>query len=212
MQPTTYQPPQLFNTSGELIRDGAFGPETPFWNGVGTGMYDYLVNDLEYLRKVAEGKIIPVTSLPASGTLDKTYLVTAGANAGKCFIWTGTAWQKLSDEEAVDRAEAVAGEAKAMLLQVQALIAMASIDDAWDADTAYEAGNCVYDSEGVSYRCIRDNTGKNPATSPGYWSAISIVEQKTFEYDSNGDICPCLHPVASANWGIDENGDIYPII
>lgn len=212
MLPTVYQPPELYNSSGQIIRAGAFGPNTPFYKDTGDGVYDYLVNDLEYLRKVSEGKITPVTSLPASGASDKTYLVTAGADAGKCYVWTGTAWQKLSDEEVVDRAEAVASEARDMLLQVQALIAMASIDDAWDVDTAYEAGDCVYDSEGVSYRCIRDNTGNNPATSPGYWSAISIVEQKTFEYDSNGDICPCLNPVASSNFGIDSNGDIFPII
>lgn len=46
---TTYQPPEIYDVNGDLIRSGAFGPETPFYDGAGMGMYDYIVNNLEAL-------------------------------------------------------------------------------------------------------------------------------------------------------------------
>lgn len=210
MTPTVFQPGQIFNGSGEMIRDGAFGPDTPFYNDTGDGVYDYFVNNLEFLYKLAEAEIVPVTSLPASGDTSKTYLVTAGTDAGKCYIWTGTAWQEISSTDVVTRAEAAVADAAELLAQVQALIAASTVDSVWDSETAYEVGDCVMTSDGTTYRCIQDSTNNPPATSPGYWAAVMIVEAKTFEYDSNGDICPCISPVESANWGIDNNGDIYP--
>jgi len=46
---TVYQPGEVYDQNGDLIRSGSFGPSTPFFDGVGTGMYDYIVNNFEVL-------------------------------------------------------------------------------------------------------------------------------------------------------------------
>ena len=198
MQPTVYQRPQLFDSNGNLIRSGAFGPETPFWNGVGTGVYDYLANNLEFLLGVAEAETIPVATLPASGDTSKTYLVTSGSNAGKCYMWTGSAWQELSSSDVVSRAEEAVIEAESsvadiseLLAQVQAYIALATIDSQWNSETTYEFGDCVLTSDGVAYRCLQTSTNNPPASSPSYWALIAANPQ-IFEYDTNGDIMPSV--------------------
>lgn len=210
MLPTVFQPPELFDSSGNLIRPGAFGPNTPFFNDHGGGVYDYIANDLEFLYKLAKTEIVPVESLPASGDSSKTYLVTAGTNAGKCYIWTGSAWQQLSSDDVVTRAEEAVADAEDLLREVQAYIAASTIDAAWNSATTYAVGDCVYTSDGSAYRCIQASTNNPPATSPAYWAAIEVVEAKTFEYDADGDLIPCANPVSSANWEVDSDGDIMP--
>jgi len=211
MLPTTFQPGEIYNSSGALIRAGAFGPNTPFYKDDGNGVYDYIVNDLEFLYKLAQAEIVPVTTLPASGDPSKTYLVTYGADAGKCFIWTGTIWQELSSADIVDQAEAAVADAADLLRQVQALIAASTVDSLWNASTAYDVGDCVMTTDGATWRCVQACTNQPPATSPAYWSSVTVAAVTTFEFDGNGDIVPAVSPVASANWDIDSNGDIEPV-
>ena len=206
----TFQHAELRNANDEIIQEGAYGKLSPLANATNDGWIDFVMNNLEFLYEMTQAEFVPVTSLPASGDPSKIYLVTAGANAGKLYIWTGTEWQEQSNAEVVTRAEEAVNEAAALLAQVQALIIASSVNAEWDEETTYEVGACVITSDGATYRCIQESTNNPPATSPGYWAAVMIVEAKTFEYDSNGDICPCISPVESANWGIDNNGDIYP--
>lgn len=49
MELTTYQPPEIYNSLGELIRAGSWGPGMPFFNDDGMGMYDYIANNFEAL-------------------------------------------------------------------------------------------------------------------------------------------------------------------
>lgn len=109
MQPTVFQPPQLYGNNGELIQDGAYGQETPFVDDHGGGWSDYVNNNLVYLNMVATGELVPVTSLPDAGVSNKKYVVTAGADAGKIYIWSGTEWLETFD--AVSRAETAARQA-----------------------------------------------------------------------------------------------------
>ena len=188
----TFQRAELRNANDEIIQEGAYGKHSPLVNATNDAWIDYVMNNLEFLNT------------------SKIYLVTTGVNAGKLYIWTGTEWQEQSNAEVVTRAEEAVNEAAALLAQVQALIVASTVNTEWDAETTYEVGDVVITSDGATYRCIQESTNNPPATSPGYWAAVMIVEAKTFEYDSNGDICPCISPVESANWGIDSNGDIYP--
>ena len=55
MEFTTYQLPEIYDNNGQLIRQGAFGPNTPFYDPNGRGMYDYLVNNLEALQNGVGG-------------------------------------------------------------------------------------------------------------------------------------------------------------
>ncbi len=55
MEFTVYQPPEIYNNQGELIRSGAFGPGTPFYDGQGTGVYDYIANNMEHLQNGVGG-------------------------------------------------------------------------------------------------------------------------------------------------------------
>lgn len=55
MELTTYQLPEIYDGNGQLIRQGAFGPSTPFYDPHGRGVYDYLVNNMENLRNGVGG-------------------------------------------------------------------------------------------------------------------------------------------------------------
>lgn len=210
MNQTIFQPAELRDSNDNIIQQGTYGKNTPLANATNDAFIDYIMNNLEFLYKLAKAGIVPVASLPSSGDSSKTYLVTYGVNAGKCYIWTGSAWQQLSDDDIVTRAEAAVADAEDLLREVQAYIAASTINAAWNSSTTYAVGACVYTSDGSAYRCIRASTNNPPATSPGYWAAIEVVEAKTFEYDTDGDLIPCANPVASANWEIDSDGDIIP--
>ena len=55
MEFTVYQLPEIYGNDGQLIRQGVFGPNTPFYDPNGRGVYDYLVNNLEDLRNGVGG-------------------------------------------------------------------------------------------------------------------------------------------------------------
>ena len=73
MELTVYQPPEIYD-GGQLIRAGAFGPNTPFYDPNGRGMYDYLVNNLEDLQNGVGG-----AALSASTATTQAALATAKA-------------------------------------------------------------------------------------------------------------------------------------
>ncbi len=74
MELTVYQPPEIYDNDGQLIRAGAFGPNTPFYDPNGRGMYDYLVNNLEDLQNGVGG-----AALSASTATTQAALATAKA-------------------------------------------------------------------------------------------------------------------------------------
>ena len=75
MEFTVYQLPEIYGNDGQLIRQGAFGPNTPFYDPNGRGMYDYLVNNLEALQNGVGG-----AALSASTATVKANEATAKAN------------------------------------------------------------------------------------------------------------------------------------
>ena len=98
MNQTTFQPAEIYDSNGNLIQQGAYGINTPFCTSTGDGVYDYIVNNLNALKDMIAAGYIAVATLPASGQINKYYVITEGANAGKCYIWTGTAWQELATQ------------------------------------------------------------------------------------------------------------------
>lgn len=109
MTPTVFQPAELRDANDNIIQHGAYGKNTPLCNDENDAWIDYVMNNLEFLNKLAAAEIVPVTTLPTSGDPNKKYLVTTGTDAGKLFIWTGSAWQETADS--VSRAEAAAHNA-----------------------------------------------------------------------------------------------------
>lgn len=75
MEFTTYQMPEIYDGNGDLIRPGAFGPNTPFYDGKGTGIYDYLVNNMEHLQNGVGG-----AAQSASTATTQAELAVAKAN------------------------------------------------------------------------------------------------------------------------------------
>lgn len=98
MNQTTFQPAEIYDSNGNIIQQGAFGINTPFASSTGDGVYDYIVNNLYALKDMIAAGYIAVATLPASGQTNKYYVITEGANAGKCYVWTGTAWQELTTQ------------------------------------------------------------------------------------------------------------------
>lgn len=111
MVSTTFQPAEIRDSNDNIIQHGAYGKNTPLCTGTNDGWIDFVMNNLEFLNKLATAEIVPVTALPASGDTTKKYLVTTGTDAGKLFFWTGSAWQETMDS--VSRAEAAAQRASA---------------------------------------------------------------------------------------------------
>lgn len=111
MQPTVFQPAELRDENDNIIQHGTYGKNTPLCNDTNDAWIDYVMNNLEFLNKLAAAEIVPVATLPTSGDPNKKYLVTTGTDAGKLFFWTGSAWQETADS--VSRAEAAAQRASA---------------------------------------------------------------------------------------------------
>ena len=68
MEFTVYQLPEIYGNDGQLIRQGAFGPNTPFYDPNGRGMYDYLVNNLEALQNGVGGAALSASTATAKAT------------------------------------------------------------------------------------------------------------------------------------------------
>lgn len=98
MNQTTFQPAEIYDSNGNIIQQGAFGINTPFASSTGDGVYDYIVNNLYALKDMIAAGYIAVATLPSSGQTNKYYVITEGANAGKCYVWTGSAWQELTTQ------------------------------------------------------------------------------------------------------------------
>ena len=104
MEFTVYQLPEIYGNDGQLIRQGAFGPNTPFYDPNGRGMYDYLVNNLEALQNGVGG-----AALSASTATTKANEAAAKANEAAASAAAATA----KANEAAASAAAAAGSATA---------------------------------------------------------------------------------------------------
>lgn len=129
MKRTTYQVPELRDANDNIIQQGAFGKNTALCTATNDGWIDYVANNLEFLYDIAKDEVVPVPSLPASGQMNKTYLLTT---TGVSYRWSGTAWVEISSSEAVGRAEAAAQTATTAMNETkrQAQQAAASIAEA----------------------------------------------------------------------------------
>ena len=217
MTPTVYQDPQLFDGNGTLIRNGAFGPETPFCNETGTGVYDYLANDLEALKNMSIGAVIQVETLPESGVVGKAYVVTTGVNAGKEFMWSGSAWVELTSQmgdiiTAAQTATTKASEASASATNASKAEADAenfavAVDEftketGSDHTTTYRSAKYYADSASADATIastaatsmtthlaqIDQNTGGVSANSKRISNIEKLLQGTMYDYDTDDDV------------------------
>ena len=81
MEFTVYQLPEIYGNDGQLIRQGAFGPNTPFYDPNGRGMYDYLVNNLEALQNGVGGAALSASTATAKANEAAAKATAAAASA-----------------------------------------------------------------------------------------------------------------------------------
>ncbi len=115
MQFTTYQPPEIYNESGELIRSGSWGPETPFYDGQGKGVYDYIANNLESLQNGVGGAA-------ESASTATTQAALATAKLAEILSQASSITDMLEDaEDARDAALQAKTDAETALSQAQSI-------------------------------------------------------------------------------------------
>lgn len=71
MQKTTYQRPEIRDSSDSIVQSGAYGKNTAFCNGQNTGIFDYINNNLEWLsdNKANNRDVIKTTGGTITGTV-----------------------------------------------------------------------------------------------------------------------------------------------
>ena len=77
MELTTYQPPEIYNSLGDLIRAGSWGPGMPFFDDNGRGMYDYIANNFEALWNGVGGAAESASTATAMAALATAKLADA---------------------------------------------------------------------------------------------------------------------------------------
>lgn len=167
---TTYQKPEIRDANDNIIQQGAFGKNTALANATNDGWIDYVANDLEFLYGIAKDEIVPVPSLPASGQMNKTYLLTT---TGVSYRWSGTQWVAVSSSEAVGRAETAATNA-----QNYANAAQQSADDA--QDTADDIAEHLVQ--------IDKNTGGVAKNSKRISNIEKLLQGNLYDYDTDDDV------------------------
>lgn len=109
MRPTVFQRAELRDENNNIVQQGTYGKGSALSNSTNDGWVDYVMNNLEFLYGLAKDEVVPVSALPASGDMNKTYLLTT---TGVCYRWDGTEWVEISSSEAVGRAETAANLAE----------------------------------------------------------------------------------------------------
>lgn len=95
-------------------------------------------------------------------------LVTLGTQAN---TWATQANQVATE---IDQANTAAQSAKASAQSAATAAESVAGATAWAAGTAYAVGQCVYGSNGHTYRAVSASTGVNPATdTSGKWTRLS---------------------------------------
>lgn len=187
MQPTVYQKPEIRDANDNIIQQGAFGKNTALANATNDGWIDYVANDLEFLYDLAKDEIVPVPSLPASGQMNKTYLLTT---TGVSYRWSGTQWVAVSSSEAVGRAESAALLAEQWATKTDGTVdgteysakyyaeqAEASADDA--QDTADDMADHLVQ--------IDKNTGGVAKNSKRISNIEKLLQGNLYDYDTDDD-------------------------
>lgn len=107
-------------------------------------------------------------------------------------------------------ASATTATTKAAEASVSAANAFAATAPAWSSTTTYNYPTVVAYTDGYSYRCIGTNiVGDIPSTSIN-WVRIAIVSNDFFDIDTDGGLMPALSQTYSADFELDNNGDITP--
>ena len=96
MRPTVFQRAELRDENDNIVQQGTYGKGSALSNSTNNGWVDYVMNNLEALRSMSVGAVIPVETLPESGETGKAYVVTTGTDAGKLFMWDGEDWVEIT--------------------------------------------------------------------------------------------------------------------
>ena len=163
MKQTTFQHPELRDANDNIIQQGAFGKNTALANSTNDGWIDYVANDLEFLYDIAKDEVVPVPSLPASGQMNKTYLLTT---TGVSYRWSGTEWVAVSSSEAVGRAETAATNAQNYANAAQQSADAAS--KAADSETAAKASEAAAKASETAAKAAASDAKQSEATAKEY--------------------------------------------
>lgn len=90
MKQTGYQRPEKYDSDGNLIQSGTYGNNTPFVDGRGNGILDYINNNLDLLYSIVQGAYVFVENkegLPTIGQPNKFYVTQ---DNGKTYVWDET--------------------------------------------------------------------------------------------------------------------------
>ena len=187
MLPTVFQPPEIRDGNDNIVQQGTFGKNSPLSNSTNDGWTDYVANDLNFLYDLAKDEVVPVSALPASGDMNKTYLLTT---TGVCYRWDGTEWVEISSSEAVGRAEAAADLAEEWATKTNGTVdgteysakhyanaAQQSADDAQD----------VADDMATHLSQIDQNTGGVSANSKRIGNIEKLLQGNLYDYDTDDD-------------------------
>ena len=110
---------------------------------------------------------------------------------------------EVNADASADAAEAALEEAK----EIAKVVGVAG--EPYDPTKTYNLPDIVVLPDGSTWRCLSTSTGEYPATS-SKWTAITMAQGETFEYDADGNLQPRAYAQSSSMWQIDDDENIMP--